>query len=86
MGRAILSTVMFCGTLCIYKLQITVADFDYIPFAHSSYKTETNILHISHYRVTHKEWDIKDDLKLLKYDDSKGKLSLLLCKYCFLMT
>ena len=26
------------------------------------------------YRVTHKGWDCKDDLKLLKYDDLKVKL------------
>ena len=29
------------------------------------------------YRVSHKEWDYKDDLKLLKYEDFKIKLSLL---------
>ena len=28
-------------------------------------------------RVTHKEWDCKDDLKLFTYDDYKVKLSLL---------
>ena len=29
------------------------------------------------YKVTHKEWDLKDDLKLFKPDDSKVKLILL---------
>ena len=28
------------------------------------------------YRVTHIEWDCKDDVKLLKYDESTIKLSL----------
>ena len=32
---------------------------------------------INFYRVTHKGWDCKDDLKLFKYDNSKVKLSLL---------
>ena len=33
--------------------------------------------HFIIYRVTRKGWDCKDDLNLLKYDDSKVKLSQL---------
>ena len=32
---------------------------------------------INKYRFTHKGWDCKDDLKLMKYDDFNVKLSLL---------
>ena len=32
---------------------------------------------ITMYSVTHREWDFKDGLKLVKYDFSKLKLSLL---------
>ena len=32
---------------------------------------------VNFYRVPHKGWDCKDDLKLFKYDNSKVKLSLL---------
>ena len=41
------------------------------------FKILVNLL-CSFYRATHKGWNCKDDRKLLKYDDSKVKLSLLL--------
>ena len=36
------------------------------------------------HRVTHKRWDCKDDRKLLKYDDSKVKLSFCLRYSCLM--
>ena len=35
--------------------------------------------YINTYRVTHKGWDCKDDLKFFNYDDPKFKLSLMPC-------
>ena len=32
---------------------------------------------ISMYRIIHKGWDCKDDLKILKYDDPKVEITLL---------
>ena len=60
-------TVMFCGTPFIWKYK-----WEFLE----GLKVFT-VEYKAGYRVTHKEWDWKDDGKVLKYGDPKVKWYIL---------
>ena len=74
LGFCVCCVCMFCVCVCVcVELNVLLDSLTLIKL--------DNYL----YRVTHKRWDCKDDLKLWNHEDPKVKLRLLPWIYCLLI-